>query len=254
MAYNANLQLAGRKILVTRPFKQANMLARLIEQQGGEVILLPVIDIVPVDVVEWQMWQPQQTDWLMFVSPNAVACFMAGYQGHLPKHIKLVAAGEGTAQAMREHGLQVDLQPELSNGSEGLLPLPQWHQMHQQQVVIVRGDGGRELMADTLRARGATVTYLEVYRRQLPVVSASVLQQACLADWLTVTSVNGVKNLLHLLSAKRLEILEKPLLVVSNRIRDFAIEQGFKRVYVSSDVSDIAMVQRLIEMGSDYGS
>ncbi len=254
MAYNADPQLTGRKILVTRPAGQANMLASLIEQQGGEVILLPVIDIVPVDVVEWQVWQPQLTDWLVFVSPNAVSCFMAGYQGQLPEHIKLVAAGEGTAQAMRQHGLQVDLQPELSNGSEGLLPLAQWQQMQQQQVIIVRGNGGRELMADTLRDRGAQVSFLEVYRRELPTLPASVLQQALLADWLTITSVNGVKNLLSLLSDYRQQILQKPLLVVSERIRDFAIEQGFEQVYVTADVSDTAMVQRLIEMGSDYAS
>lgn len=254
MAYNADPQLTGRKILVTRPAGQADMLASLIEQQGGEVILLPVIDIVAVDVVEWPVWQPQLTDWLVFVSPNAVRCFMAGYQGQLPEHIKLVAAGEGTAQAMRQHGLGVDLQPELSNGSEGLLPLEQWQQMQQQQVVIVRGNGGRELMADTLRDRGAQVRFLEVYRRELPTLSASVLQQALLADWLTITSVNGVKNLLSLLSDCRQQILQKPLLVVSERIRDFAIEQGFEQVYVTADVSDTAMVQRLIEMGSDYAN
>ena len=254
MAYNTEPQLTGRKILVTRPVGQADVLASLIEQQGGEAILLPVIDIVAVDSAQWQPWQPELTDWLMFVSPNAVRCFMAGYQRQLPEHIKLVAAGEGTAQAMRAHGLRVDLQPELSNGSEGLLPLAQWQHMQQQQVVIVRGNGGRELMANTLRDRGAQVNFLEVYRRELPTLPATVLQQALQADWLTITSVNGVKNLLSLLSDYRQQVVQKPLLVVSERIRDFASEQGFERVYVTADVSDTAMVQRLIEVGSDYAS
>ena len=148
----------------------------------------------------------------------------------------------------------MDLQPELSNGSEGLLQLPEWQQMTQQQVVIVRGEGGRELMADTLRARGAKISYLEVYRRQLPTVSSELQQQACSADWLTATSANGVTNLLNLLSASCPQVLQKPLLVVSERIKAFAVQQGFKRVHVSLDASDGAIIQRLIEMGSDHGA
>lgn len=246
--------LAGRKILVTRPAAQADGMANLIERLGGEAILFPVIEIVAVDVLDWQVWHPEQTDWLVFVSRNAVDCFMAGFQGNLPDNIKLVAAGEGTAQALQHHGLAVNLVPEISNGSEGLLQLPQWQQMQDQHVVIVRGDGGRELMADTLRARGASISYIEVYRRQLPSASASLLQQACLADWLIATSANSVQNLLRLLSAKSAQIRQKPLCVVSERIKDFAVEQGFNQVYFSLDASDEAIIQRLIEMGSDHGA
>lgn len=246
--------LNGLKILVTRPIRQAAGLVDLIEQQGGEALLFPVIEISPTSFEQLAAWNPQQTHWLVFVSRNAVEYFLQAYAQPLPVHIKLVAAGEGTAQAMREHGLKVALQPELSNGSEGLLQLPEWQQMDQQQVVIVRGEGGRELMADTLRARGATIKYLEVYRRQLPSVSAELKQQACSADWLTATSANGVTNLLSLLSVDCPHILQKPLLVVSERIKAFAVEQGFKQVHVSLDASDGAIIQRLIEMGSEHGA
>jgi len=254
VAHDIQQRLTGQKILVTRPAAQANGIATLIEQQGGEAILFPVIEIVAVDVIDWQVWHPEQTDWLVFVSRNAVECFMTGFQGHLPDNIKLAAAGEGTAQALNHHGLAVELVPEISNGSEGLLQLPQWQQMQDQHVVIVRGDGGRELMADTLRARGASIDYLEVYRRHLPSVSASLVQQACLADSLIATSVGSVHNLLCLLSAECPHIVQKPLCVVSERIKDFAVEQGFKQVYVSLDASDEAIIQRLIEMGSDHGA
>jgi uroporphyrinogen-III synthase len=254
VAHDPQQKLTGQKILVTRPAAQADGMATLIEQQGGEAILFPVIEIVAIEVIDWQVWHPEQTDWLVFVSRNAVDCFMAGFQGHLPENIKLVAAGEGTAQALNHQGLTVELVPEISNGSEGLLQLPQWQQMHGQHVVIVRGDGGRELMADTLRARGASISYLEVYRRQLPSVSVSLVQQACLADSLIATSAGSVHNLLRLLSTECPQILQKPLCVVSERIKNFAVEQGFKQVYVSLDASDEAIIQRLIEMGSDHGA
>jgi uroporphyrinogen-III synthase len=248
------LPLKGRRILVTRPFRQAAGLVELIEQQGGDAIVFPVIEIAANYVKEWSEWHPLQTNWLVFVSRNAVEHFLQGSPQTLPAHIKLAATGEGTAQTMRENRLTVDLQPELSNGSEGLLQLPEWQQMDQQHVVIVRGDGGRELMAETLRARGAKISYLEVYRRQLPTVSADLQQQACSADWLTATSANGVTNLLSLLSTNCPEILQKPLVVVSERIKAFAIEKGFKQVHVSLDASDGAIIQRLIEMGSDHGA
>ena len=247
------LPLKGHKVLVTRPIHQAKGLVEMIEQQGGEAIKFPVIEIKAIDVRQWNEWNPLHTNWLVFVSRNAVEAFMSGYQQQLPSTIKLAAAGEGTAQAMREQGLKVDLLPELSNGSEGLLQLPEWQQMDQQQVTIVRGEGGRELMAETLRARGASIDNLEVYRRQLPKVSVDLQQKACSADWLTATSANGVTNLLSLLSVSCPQILQKPLLVVSERIKAFAIEQGFKQVHVSLDASDGAIIQRLIEMGSDHG-
>lgn len=254
MPDNSAPSLKGCKILVTRPLRQSAGLLELIEQHGGETIKFPVIEITAIDVDHWKEWHPQLTNWLVFVSRNAVEAFMLGYPQRLPATIKLAAAGEGTAQAMRENGLNVDLQPELSNGSEGLLQLPEWQQMVQQQVVIVRGEGGRELMAETLRSRGASISYLEVYRRQLPKVSAELKQQACSANWLMATSANGVTNLLSLLSESCPQIRQKPLLVVSERIKDFAIEQGFKQVHVSLNASDGAIIQRLIEMGSDHGA
>ncbi len=84
-------------------------------------------------------------------------------------------------------------------------------------------------MADTLRARGANISYLEVYRRQLPTVSSELQQQACSADWLTATSANGVTNLFKfIISQLPADFCKKPLLVVSERIKAFALEQGFK--------------------------
>lgn len=254
MPESSALPLKGLKILVTRPIRQAVGLVELIKQQGGEAVVFPVIEITAINIQQWVEWNPRQTNWLVFISRNAVEYFLQGHPQPLPAHIKLAAAGEGTAQTMRKHGLTVNLQPELSNGSEGLLQLPEWQQMEQQQVVIVRGEGGRELMADTLRARGATINYLEVYRRQLPSVATELKQQACSAHWLTATSANGVTNLLSLLSVSCPQILQKPLLVVSERIKAFAVEQGFKQVHVSLDASDGAIIQRLIEMGSDHGA
>jgi uroporphyrinogen-III synthase len=248
-----NSSLAGQQILVTRPEAQSEDLIRLIEQAGGKAISFPVISIVPFPAEYWNTLQLDEIDWLIFVSRNAVECFVEGWQQSLPDHVQMAAVGDGTARAMREAGLRVDCQPDRSIGSEGLLQKPEMQDVQDKRIVIVRADGGRALLADTLKARGATIRYVEIYRRE----SAQHGQQDCLramkADKLICTSVAGVDNLCDILAEFREELFCKPLVVVSERIRDHAQALGFKRVAVSDEASDSAMLKTLIEMDKQHG-
>lgn len=245
--------LAGQRILVTRPQAQADNLIELIQKAGGEAIRFPVISILPVPRERWGPWHLEQTDWLIFVSRNAVNSFIQGWQQHLPSQLRLAAVGDGTASAMREAGLTVDCQPAISNGSEGLLQMPAMQNMQGKQVLIVRGDGGRERLADTLTDRGASITYVEVYRRAMTEHG----RQACIAamhsDKLITTSVAGLDNLCRILAEFRAELFCKPLVVVSERIRDHARTLGFRWVEVSADASDTAVLNTLIEMDKQHG-
>ena len=248
-----NKPLKGLKILVTRPQHQSQRLTQLIARAGGEAIVFPVIAIEAVPADLWQTRQLDNVDWLMFVSPNAVNGFCSGWQQSLPEHIRLAAVGgKGTAASMRQAGLRVDLQP-LSSGSEGLLQLPEMQNMMGKHVVIVRGDGGRELLADTLAARGATISYMEVYRRALPVYDDEVKLRACQADMLMCTSMAGLDNLHQLLSGTWTTQLAKPLVVFSERIKQHAHHMGFQQVSVTADFSDDDVVTTLIEMEKQHG-
>jgi uroporphyrinogen-III synthase len=240
--------LAGQKILVTRPLKQSKILAGLIETAGGEAIVLPVIDIEAVDPALWNQQSLNAYDWLIFVSRNAVDCFVAGWQRPLPEALQLAAVGDGTAAAMRDQGLKVDLQPARSTGSEGLLATDAMQQLANQQVLIVRGVGGRELLADTLAARGANISYLEVYRRALTAPDTAALATALTADKVICTSVAGVNNLYQLFGPDMTILMKKPLVVLSERIRQHALSLGFERVFVTAAAGDKAILQRLTEM------
>ena len=240
--------LNGLKVLVTRPKDQAQNLCDLITQADGEAIAFPVIEIVEIDDEQQSPLELDFVDMIIFVSRNAISGFINRLKQPLPDRIQLVSVGAGTAQSMCDHGLRVDLQPDQLIGSEGLLLMPDLAIMSGKQVLIVRGQGGRELLADTLKRRGAKVSYLEVYQRILPSPTEIACQQALGSDTIICTSVEGVKNLVLLLQ-KGLKILhDKPMLVVSERIKKTAVLLGFNQVRVTESASDIDVIELLTKM------
>lgn len=247
------LTLARQRILVTRPEMQAETLSGLISQSGGQPIVFPVINIEAIAKQHWQVKHLEHVDWLIFISRNAVDSFMADWANPLPEKIQLAAVGKGTAKAMREAGLRVDCQPEDSTGSEGLLQMSAMQTVSGKHIVIVRGVGGRELLADTLKARGATIAYMEVYRRGLAEHSHQACIRAMYADKVICTSVAGIDNLCRILASFKAELLYKPLVVVSERLAEHARALGFRWVVVSADASDSSVLETLIEMDKQHG-
>ena len=92
-----------------------------------------------------------------------------------------------------------------------------------------------------------------MYRRQLPKVSNEQKTAALQADILLATSVQSVTNLLAIFAENTRQILSKPLVVVSERIRQYAQAQGFSKVVVTDTASDEAIMQRLTEIGAEHG-
>jgi uroporphyrinogen-III synthase len=245
--------LGGQRVLVTRPLAQSAKLAALIDEAGGEAICFPVIHIEKLPATAWSTHSLEQADWLIFVSRNALESFISGWSKALPSQLKLAAVGDATAEAMRVAGLAVDCQPRSSTGSDGLLQMPEMQAVNGQKMIIVRGEGGRERLADTLKARGASISYMEVYRRNLPSAERRDCIQAMYADKLVCTSAAGIDNLCRLLSEFKAELLFKPLVVVSDRLKQHALAQGFKWVEVSANASDSAVLQTLTEMDRQHG-
>lgn len=243
--------LNGFKVLITRPEKQAQKLCDMVTEIGGEAIALPVIDIVPIAANQWDNVTLPEQDMIICVSRNAVRYFMAGIQQDLPDNVQLVAIGSGTAAFMRDNGLRVDIQPPSPAGSESLLATPDLNNVTDKKVLIVRGEGGRELLAETLTARGAKISYIEVYQRNLPIVSMAKIEQAKMADCVIVTSVAGLDNLCRLMTNGILN--KKWLIVVSERIRKHAISLGFQHISVADDASDIAIMQQVIKVEQNNG-
>jgi uroporphyrinogen-III synthase len=244
--------LAGARVLVTRPAHQAETLSRLIAEHGGTPIGFPALEVIASDHFGTAKALLQQLDnfqWLVFISANAVNFALKANGGKIPclKSVHYAAVGQATARAMAMAGLPVDLVPEQGYNSEALLAMPQMQDVTGQRFLIVRGEGGREELADTLRSRGATVSYLEVYKRIQPVIDSapvlSLLDQHRL-DAVTVTSAEALQNLLHMIGKDHHELLLAiPLVVVSDRIRSVAAGLGFKRITVTDNPADPAILE-----------
>ena len=245
--------LAGLKVLVTRPRDQAVELAQAIESAGGIALLFPLLDIAPVqdaDRLHQQVAHLEQCDLAIFISPNAVKYGMAAIaELGLPSGLKIATIGSGSAQALRALGVDDVIVPAERYDSEGLLALLQ--QVQGWRVMIFRGDGGRDLLGDTLRTRGAAVEYVSCYVRSKPQQHADELLRMR-PDAITVTSSEALSYLWQMLETEALSVLRAtPLFVPHPRIAELALEQGWSRVQLTQagDEGLLSALQRWVAAG-----
>lgn len=250
------MDLHGIGVLVTRPAHQAERLCQLIGAAGGHAIRFPVLAIAPpldAQPARALVRRLAQYDLALFVSPNAVelGLDLIESQGGLPPGLRLAVVGEGSARALRARlGRGPDMQPTERFDSEGLLALSALQQVAGWHIAIFRGDGGRELLGETLRQRGATVDYAEVYRRVRPApdrAALSVQLHEGAVDVVTVTSSEGLRNLLELAGADNAVRLRRlPLVVVSERTAELARALGFLQpARIAAQASDEGLVEAL---------
>lgn len=241
--------LAGRTVLVTRPVHQAEAQAQAIRAAGGEALVFPALTIesVPTAELVGPLARLAEADIAIFISPNAAQFGMAA-TGVLPADCVVFAVGSGTARVLQSHGVAA-ITPD-GQDSEALLALPALRQVAGKRVVIVRGVGGRPLLADTLRARGATVHFLECYRRGRPVADAAPLLARWRAggiDAVTIASAETLANLAALLGeAGRSLLAATPLFVPHEKIAEAARRFGMTQV-VATAGGDAGLVEGLID-------
>jgi len=234
------LPLANLSIVVTRPREQAADLAQRIERLGGRALLFPLLEIAPVSdqaALQEQLVRLAQFDLLIFISPNAVRYGMAAMPP-LPDTVRIATVGQGSAHALRELGITSIIAPTGRYDSEALLALPELQKVSGWRVAILRGDGGRELLGETLKARGATVEYITCYQRSKPHFDvASPLAAA--PDAITVTSSEALGHLWAMLEEPaRTRFTAMPLFVPHERIASLARQQGWRHVVVTASGDD----------------
>lgn len=241
--------LAGLKIIITRPREQAAALARHIEQAGGVSVLFPLLEISPPadrQALRDAVLRLPGFDLAVFVSPNAVRYGMEAIRtaGPLPPQLKIATVGQGSARALRELGVAQVIAPQERFDSEALLALPELQQMAGRRVAIFRGEGGRELLGDTLRERGAAVEYVACYRRSRPQQDAIALDRT--ADAVIVTSSEALGYLWEMLDeAGRGHFSGVPLFVPHPRIAEAARRLGW-HVVVQTAAGDDGLLSGLI--------
>jgi uroporphyrinogen-III synthase len=241
----ASGELAGLHVVVTRPAGQEEKLCRLIEAAGAVAIRFPVLEIQDAedqDQLIAQIKRLPEFDLAVFISPNAVnrAMNLINAHGGLPEGLRTATVGRGSGRELARYlGRDPDIVPKSRFNSEGLLELPQMQAMAGQRVIIFRGDGGRELLAESLRQRGAEVEYAEVYRRGRPNADTGPLMHAWArgeVDIITVTSGEGLRNLFDMVGQLGRQWLRKtPILVINERLVTLARELGVETDPVIAD-------------------
>jgi uroporphyrinogen-III synthase len=250
-------------ILVTRPAGQAEALCAAIVSKGFTAHCLPMLQVLPLsNLAPRQQQQVRDLDsyqHVIFVSANAVRYGMGCIESHwpqLPADLHWFAVGEGTARLLLPFGVEAHT-PGSAMSSEGLLALPQLQQVQGARVLIVKGEGGRQTLAEELGRRGARVDELACYRRAAPELASGELA-AKLAQWeidlVMISSGEGLCNMLALLTpAETTKFSRITLLVPSPRVADIAVTAGFEQVITAENASDSAMLRALAVWNTSAG-
>lgn len=257
MPDSTRLALRGRTVVVTRPTAQAQMLNRLIDSAGGRVLPCPALELVPVKdvpVKDLANGGLGQLDLAIFVSANAVRFSFESLRSQAPtfrwpESLPVLAVGPATARALEAEGVAGPKVPPLRWDSEGLLDMQELAGVDGKRIGVFKGVGGRNLLGSVLRERGAELEFIECYRRKIPetdIVPVLVALETDTVDAVTVSSMEGLRNLLQLLGEARAESLHTiPLFVPNRRAQEAAAAMGFLDALVGG-VADEEVVRALV--------
>jgi uroporphyrinogen-III synthase len=234
-------------VVITRPRAQAQELARRVDALGRSAVLLPLLEISPLpDQSQLVRTLAALEDYALvaFVSPNAIDAAFEHIRAW-PPGVTLAVLGEGSRAALARHGIDAGNASIVSphdasrSDSENLLQSIDLAALRGRRVLIVRGESGRELMAEGFAAAGAQVTTVAAYRRQVPVLDAQLAAtlHALLAqpnDWI-ITSSEALRGLLALLGqldpqAAVAKMQQQHLIVPHARIAETARALGLTRI------------------------
>lgn len=235
--------------LVLRPQPQADTLAAALRAAGHRPVLCPLLTITPGRELDHLAEQLAWAELVIATSAHAV------YQAeHRLRALGLtwppgpcLAVGAATASAWQECG-RAALVPEDPR-SEGLLRLPQLAQVAGRRILILRGNGGRELLAERLRQRGADLRHCECYQRHYPARPGPAL----FAEWRTagvdsviISSGELFSRLLQLAPPDQLEWLHSLLFIVpSPRVAALVQAGGCAHIHTAQGAGHPAVVAAL---------
>ena len=244
--------MTGWRVLLTRPAEESAALATVLSDVGIYSSSLPLLDIEPLPIT------PDQQALLRDLGRYCAVIVVSKPAARLAlqqldrqwSEMPWFSVGAATAQVLADQGYTVHY-PHTGDDSEALLELPALREAIARpdaRVLILRGEGGRELLAERLRERGASVDYLELYRRFLPTYDAGELMQRIQLERLNGVVVSSGQGFLHLQAlagADWPEVAQLPLFVPSPRIQEMARAAGAEKVVDCRGASAAALLVAL---------
>lgn len=244
--------LDGLRVLNTRPREQAQALSQAIKAAGGIAIECPALAIQASDKA-WLHSLPDLAtmDIAIFISANAVHHYFNPFkqkQYSWPLSICVISVGRATARVLSKYGIKVDQLPPQASTSENLLMLPNLQEIQEKNILLVKGEEGRTLIAQTLRKRGAHLHILEVYKRTIPFHDPHTLcslWQDDAVDIILFTSQQAMHNIFQLFGESAQPWLcKKPCLVISERLAKAASTLGMHTVIQTNPETILTTLQQ----------
>lgn len=228
--------LAEIVVVVTRPASTSGPLARRIRLLHGTPIRLPGLSVRAAAAAP--RFQASRFDALIFTSPTAVRfAFIAEPAMRIPRRTRIFAIGTGTQRALTRRGV-TSLAPRARADSEGLLALPELAEVRGRRFAVIGAPGGRDLIAATLRERGAEVEAIHVYERVAPRLTRrhfETLDRAPDPLITLISSGEALANLVARLPAEALARLRRQMLVVSSaRLAALAQANAFEDIHLAT--------------------
>jgi uroporphyrinogen-III synthase len=251
-----SLSLTKLFAMITRPNPAGRALCALIEAEGGEAIHFPTIAFIPADqsALQTAVAKLGEQEWLIFISPQAVYASIPAIRRTwpiFPPQVKFAAVGAGTAKALQAAGYVTTTYPDDEWNSEGLLAMPAFKDVQSKKIAIIRGEGGRELLANTLSERGADITSVVAYKRIVPPIDVSVyleLLKQYKVNVIVCGSYESVSNLKTMIGEAGWPYIKNvPLLVMSERVKSLARDLDFQTIWVAPKANNEAIVAALVE-------
>ena len=226
------INLRGLRVLNTRPVHQNSSLCTIIRQNGGRAVELPAIQIQPLS--NDTPYPLAAVDQVIFTSANAVAHYVTPHLAAIwPETLQVNCIGQATALAVAKHKIIVHHIPTIEN-SEQLLEMAHLQAIRGQVILLIKGKGGRTLIAETLQQRTATVIPIETYQRLIPTEFQSMAYNLWRNDDIDVilfTSSEAMYNLFIIFGEQaRTWLCSKPCVVFSARLVDTAKTLGIKTI------------------------
>lgn len=227
-------------LLIVRPENRLAADCAQCRAAGWNALPFPPLHIEPLpEALTALAVAVSQSDALFWVSPTSVETAAPYLSGSL-KNKTNVCVGMQTAAELRRHGFTHIFAPEHGSDSEAVLALPVWHTLPPHaRITVVRGQGGRALLANTLRQQGFSVQFAEIYRRVAQKLDWQIFQ-AALPDAVWVTSSELAAELFRQAPPALAQILQSLLYFTQHkRIAENLRTHGANRIHVVAQLSDV---------------
>lgn len=243
-------------VLLTRPQKKSEALAKKLAPLTASVTIQPLFEYQPgQDLHELASKITKiKPEIAIFISEASVKFALSDNAlFQYLEETQIIAIGAATTKVLNDEGFDSVLTAKPAT-SEGLLTLPILQQVNGRNIVIFRGNGGRELIASTLRERGAAVDYVETYHRQwLPLAPEKTSDQwrKKKINCIVVTSNDILTHLWEMLTAngehKSYWQSQCVWYVVSKRIYDNAKHLGITQVTNLNGANDKTVIEGITQ-------